>query len=62
MVTVVGKDINMYLKVSCRNCASELQYTRSEVQTQMQTDYGGGKELHKYITCPTCGNKVRVKD
>jgi hypothetical protein len=61
MVKIVGQDMSMYLEVTCRNCASVLQYTRSEVQSQMQTDYGGGKELYKFITCPQCGQKVTAK-
>ena len=61
MVKIVGQDMSMYLEATCRNCAAMLQYTRSEVQSQMQTDYGGGKELYKFITCPQCSQKVTVK-
>jgi predicted nucleic-acid-binding Zn-ribbon protein len=60
MVKIIGQDMNAYLNVTCRNCAAMLLYTRSEVQWQNQTYYGG-KLLYKFITCPQCGERVAVK-
>jgi RNase P subunit RPR2 len=61
MVKIIGQDMSAYLNTTCKNCAAILQYTRSEIQSQSLSDYGGGRELYKFITCPQCGQKVTVK-
>lgn len=59
MVQVIGKDESQVLECTCRSCASRLRYTRSEVQSFMHTDYGGGTDRVNYIVCPTCGSQVQ---
>lgn len=60
MVQVVGKDPSMMHQVTCRNCASILQFTQSEVKVVVETDYTGGKERVYTITCPDCEDKISV--
>ena len=61
MVTVVGKNSGHVKHCTCRNCASRLEYTQSEVQSYVHRDYGGGSDTVKYIICPRCGKKVEVR-
>lgn len=61
MVRVIGQDKNSFLYVTCRNCASELEYTPHEVKKEWISDYGGGRDEYKHIQCPHCGQKVTVK-
>lgn len=61
MVRVIGQDKNAFLYVTCRNCAAELEYTPHEVKKEWVSDYGGGRDEYKHISCPQCGQKVTVK-
>lgn len=61
MVKVVGRDESVVKKVTCRKCASVLEYTLSEVQQYTSYDYGGGSDIVKYIKCPSCGHDVSVR-
>ena len=58
MVNVVGKDDNLYKRITCRKCASILQYLPIDLRNQKSTDYGGGTDYVEFIICPTCGNEV----
>lgn len=58
MVKVVGRDERKVKRVTCKSCASILEYTESEVRSSVQYDYGGGSDTYRYITCPSCGSKV----
>ena len=60
MVKVLGIDTSEVQEITCRNCASRLEFTRNEVVHSTYTDYGGGTDKFDYITCPTCGKKVEV--
>jgi hypothetical protein len=59
MVQIIGKDDTQVHECTCRNCASRLRYTRSEVQSFRHTDYGGGTDIVHYIVCPGCGKQVQ---
>jgi RNase P subunit RPR2 len=61
MVNVVGKDTTVVKRVTCRNCASMLEYTPSETFTETHYDYGGGSDNYTKIICPSCGKKIIVK-
>jgi len=61
MAKVVGRDESAVKRVTCRSCASILEYNLAEVQSFTSTDYGGGMDINYYITCPSCGKKVYVK-
>ena len=61
MAKVVGKSKKMVKKVTCRNCASIIEYTQREVQSRTYSDYGGGTDSFSYITCPECKEDVEVR-
>lgn len=60
MVTVVGIDESMMKKTTCKNCGSKLEYFRREIKQYTHHDYGGGSDIVRYITCPTCNEEVTV--
>jgi RNase P subunit RPR2 len=61
MVQIVGKDQSVYKRITCRNCATILEYTPSEVKKHVTKDYGGGTDVTEYIQCPNCGKDVTVR-
>ena len=61
MVKVVGIDESAKKRVTCRSCASILEYTRNEIQEHSYTDYGGGRDTDYFIVCPSCAERVTVK-
>lgn len=60
MVKVIGIDTQYIKKVTCRNCASILEYTDSEVITKRYRDYLGDTDYVKIIKCPNCKTDVTV--
>lgn len=59
MVKIVGKDQSVVKQITCRNCASILEYRPIEVKTLWEgTDYGGGPDGAKGFKCPSCGENV----
>lgn len=48
-------------EVNCRKCDSRLSYVATDVREETLTDYTGGRDTYRMITCPVCGNKVNVK-
>lgn len=48
-------------EVACRKCKSRLSYVASDVREEVHTDYTGGRDTYRVITCPVCSNKVIVK-
>jgi RNase P subunit RPR2 len=60
MAKVVGIDPGSIHRVTCRGCASILEYTESEVQTRHGKDYSGGADGDESIRCPNCGKKVII--
>lgn len=60
MVRVVGRDERYVRKATCHHCASILEYTNSETKEKTVSDYGGGRDIVNYITCPSCGNEITV--
>lgn len=61
MIQIVGKDQKHIHTISCKNCASVLEYTRNEVKEQHGKDYSGGSDGCEYIWCPACNHKVVIK-
>lgn len=61
MVKVVGKDETAVKRVTCRGCASILEYTLSEVKEVNGTDYGGGPDGMEWVDCPHCGGKAVLR-
>lgn len=60
MVQIVGKDLSVVKKVTCRHCSSILEYLPIDVRTRTSTDYTGCVDVIKYIFCPSCNNMVTV--
>lgn len=52
---------HMVRQVVCKNCGSTLEYMPRDIKSYTSTDYGGGTDVHDYILCPTCSNKVSVR-
>lgn len=61
MVQVVGKDASLVKRITCKNCASMLVYTLSEVKTINGRDYSGGPDGREYIKCPSCNKQVIIR-
>lgn len=60
MVKVVGRDETAVKRITCRGCASILEYTLSEVKKYSGTDYGGGSDGCEWVDCPSCGYQVVI--
>lgn len=61
MAKVIGQDPDHIKKVSCRNCASVVEYTRREIVRVDGTDYGGGPDGCNYIICPECKERILLE-
>lgn len=60
-VKVIGRDPAAVKKITCRGCASELEYTESDVQERYGKDYSGGPDGCEYIVCPSCSKQVIIR-
>ena len=61
MVKVVGRDETKVKRVTCRSCASVLEYTDAEVKEVHGTDYGGGPDGQEWVDCPHCGKRAVIR-
>lgn len=61
MVKVVGRDETAVKRITCRNCASVLEYVQAEVKTYRGTDYSGGSDGMDWVDCPNCGKKAIIR-
>lgn len=62
MPTVVGTDDSAKKRITCRSCASIVEYVPKDVETLWQgTDYSGGPDGAKGFKCPHCGRNVIVE-
>lgn len=61
MVKVVGRDETAVKRITCKNCASVLEYMLSEVKIYRGTDYGGGSEGAEWVDCPNCGRQAIIR-
>ncbi|AGJ71556.1 hypothetical protein Lw1_gp149 [Escherichia phage Lw1] len=48
-------------EVICRKCETLLSYDATDVREETHTDYTGGRDTYRMITCPICHNKIVVK-
>ena len=62
MVTVINKGPHQSVvkEAICRNCGSTLQYVPRDIKERVETDYGGDRDIVKYIECPECNDRVTV--
>lgn len=61
MVNIVGRDESAVKRITCRSCASILEYKQTEVRRYDGTDYSGGPDGREWITCPGCGADVTIR-
>lgn len=61
MVKVVGRDETAVKRVTCRSCASILEYNLSEVKEYHGTDYSGGADGQEWVVCPNCSHKAIIR-
>lgn len=61
MVKIVGRDESAVKRITCRKCATILEYTLSEVKEQHGTDYSGGPDGRKWVDCPNCGGQAVIR-
>ena len=61
MVKIVGRDDNHVKRVTCRVCASVLEYTLNEVKEYHGTDIGGGPDGCEWVDCPNCGKRAVIR-
>lgn len=60
MVRVIGFDLTER-ETTCTKCRARLVYTERDVGKAEHVDYGGGREIWRYIKCANCFNRVEVK-
>lgn len=60
MATVVGRDEKAVKRITCRDCASIIEYVECEVKTSTHRDYGGGSETYRELPCPQCGVDITI--
>lgn len=59
---VIGKDNRHVRNITCRNCASVIEYTESEVRNLWSgKDYSGGSDGADGFNCPCCGAEVHTR-
>jgi ribosomal protein S27E len=63
MVRVVKQEPHpsVVKEVICRNCGATLEYVPMDIKERVEVDYGGGRDLIKYIECPACSYHQSVK-
>ena len=61
MVKVVGRDESVVKRITCRGCASILEYTQNEVKSYHGRDISGGADGREWVNCPCCGGEVIIR-
>jgi uncharacterized protein with PIN domain len=61
MVRIIGEAPEAMKITVCRNCATRLEYTQSEVKEYHGVDYSGGPDGREWIDCPKCHKEVVLK-
>jgi RNase P subunit RPR2 len=60
MINIVGKDTSLIKRVTCKNCASILEYLPIDLKEKTNSDYDGGRYTIKCITCPSCYSQIVI--
>lgn len=61
MPKVIGKDEKLAKQVTCKHCASILEYYPNERYSRSYKDISQCTDTYHYITCPACSSEVLVK-
>lgn len=60
-IEIIGIDESVKKEITCRNCATKLRYTPSDVVTLWSgTDYGGGPDGAEGFKCPKCNRDIII--
>lgn len=61
MAKVVGLDQLVIKRITCKECASIIEYSKGEVRNLWNVkDYSGGSDGADGFSCPNCGKDVIV--
>lgn len=60
MIKIVGYDESVTKRSTCRRCGAIVEYTPDEIKDKLESDYGGGKDVVNYISCPGCRGDINV--
>ena len=59
MAKVVGRDESVVKRITCRSCASVIEYSLTELRdVKVNMDYLGDYYIVKALNCPNCGYLV----
>lgn len=61
-IRIVGIDQKELRQVTCKNCASILEYVLADMETKCSTDYHGSRDVTDYILCPRCAEHVIISE
>lgn len=62
MVKSVGTKNSSYIyKISCNNCASNLEYVKNDIIDESYTDIDGSRGSQGVVICPDCDGKIVVR-
>lgn len=61
MIRIIGEAPGLIKQTACRNCATLLEYTQSDVRKRTGSDYDGGRFVIEFIDCPKCSNEVILR-
>lgn len=59
MAKVVRIDETKAKQRTHSSCDAVIEYFENEVETRIESDYGGGSDTYKYLKCPHCGQMMR---
>ncbi len=62
MIKILGQDSSINKEITCKNCATRLQYNPVDERHDYSTDYTGCKDTYSYLTCLCCGQKVITRN
>jgi 5-methylcytosine-specific restriction endonuclease McrA len=57
---VVGVDKSIFKRVTCRQCASVIEYTNVDTIISLNHDYDGGSDYNRRLICPNCNDNMIV--
>lgn len=61
MAKKIGTDKKFIKTITCKNCASIIEYTLQEIKEVNGRDYSGGADGCRYIDCPECSKRILLE-
>ena len=59
MVTIISQP-KTTKQIECRSCGAVIGYNNTDVKSGIDTDYTGGRDRYKFISCPCCSSEIRL--